>query len=59
MLGAAPAPIAKLRGNHRYQIQLQAADGAALRQVVRQVTAELKPPEEVLWIVDIDPLEMM
>ncbi len=59
VLGAAPAPIAKLRGHHRYQIQLQAADGAALRTIVRQVTAELKPPEDVLWIADVDPLDML
>jgi primosomal protein N' (replication factor Y) len=59
ILGPAPAPMAKLRGNFRFQIQLHATDGAALRDLVRRVTAELKDPDGVAWIVDVDPLDMM
>lgn len=59
VLGPAPAPIAKLRGNFRFQIQLQGAEGAALRQAVRQATDTLKPPAEVQWIADVDPLDML
>jgi primosomal protein N' (replication factor Y) len=59
ILGPAPAPIAKLRGNFRYQIQSQATDGAALRQAVRQATSDLKPPADILWIADVDPLDML
>ena len=36
ILGPAPAPMAKLRGNYRYQIQLHSADGELLRDVVRR-----------------------
>ncbi len=59
ILGPAPAPIAKLRGHFRFQIQIQAGDGPSLRQAVRTATTDLKPPAEVLWMADIDPLDML
>jgi primosomal protein N' (replication factor Y) len=59
ILGPAPAPIARLRGNYRFQIQLQSIDGALLRERVRAATADLKSPEGAGWIVDVDPLDMM
>jgi primosomal protein N' (replication factor Y) len=59
ILGPATAPIAKLRGNHRFQIQLQSTEVELLHGVVRAATRELKSPEGVGWIVDVDPLDMM
>lgn len=59
VLGPAPAPFAKLRGLYRYQIQLQGPDGEALRQAVREATADLQVPEHVQWIADVDPLDML
>jgi primosomal protein N' (replication factor Y) (superfamily II helicase) len=59
ILGPAPAPMAKLRGDYRYQIQLHAADGELLRDAVRRATGDLKCPDGVAWIVDVDPLDMM
>ena len=59
VLGPAPAPMAKLRGNFRYQIQLHSADGQQLRELVRRVSAEIRDPDGVAWIVDVDPLDMM
>ena len=59
VLGPAPAPFAKLRGMYRYQIQIQGADGEKLRAAVKKTTADLKPPEEVQWIADVDPIDMM
>src|SRR5262249_7645806 len=59
VLGPAPAPMAKLRGNFRYQIQMHSADGSLLRAVVLRATADLKDPDGVAWIVDVDPLDMM
>ena len=59
MLGPAPAPMAKLRGSFRYQIQLQSADGQLLRTLVRDATSGLKLPAGVGWIVDVDPIDMM
>jgi len=59
VLGPAPAPMAKLRGKFRFQIQAQAPDGAALRAAVRLAIAKLKPPEGVEWQADADPLDML
>jgi primosomal protein N' (replication factor Y) (superfamily II helicase) len=59
ILGPAAAPISRLRGNYRFQIQLQSADGELLRRHVRTAIADLKPPRDAGWIVDVDPLDMM
>ncbi len=59
VLGPAPAPIGKLRGQYRFQIQVHGTDVAALRGAVRAASADLKPPEDVQWIVDVDPLDML
>jgi primosomal protein N' (replication factor Y) (superfamily II helicase) len=59
ILGPAPAPIAKLRGKYRFQLQLQGADGVALRAAVRQVQQTLTPPDDTQWIADVDPLDML
>ncbi|MEC7500791.1 MAG: primosomal protein N' [Planctomycetota bacterium] len=59
LLGPAPAPFAKLRGKYRFAIQLQAEDPLALSRAVRAATEEIKTPEQVQWIADVDPLEMM
>jgi primosomal protein N' (replication factor Y) len=59
VLGPAPAPFSKLRGKFRYQIQLQSPDAEAIRAAVSEVLRELKPPEDVQWIADVDPLDML
>ncbi|MGA2798609.1 MAG: primosomal protein N', partial [Thermoguttaceae bacterium] len=59
VLGPAPAPFARLRGMYRFQIQLQGPEGEKLRAAVRKVAADLKEPEGVQWIADVDPLDMM
>ncbi|MEX2091809.1 MAG: primosomal protein N', partial [Pirellulales bacterium] len=59
VLGPAPAPMTKLRGQYRYQIQLQSADGEVLRELIRNATADLKAPEGLFWTVDVDPWDMM
>jgi primosomal protein N' (replication factor Y) (superfamily II helicase) len=59
VLGPAPCPFARLRGNYRFQIQAQAADGDKLRAAVAAATADLEPPDDVQWIVDVDPVDML
>jgi primosomal protein N' len=51
--------MSRLRGDYRFQIQLQSTDGQLLRTLVRAVTTSAKPPDGVNWIVDVDPLDMM
>ena len=59
VLGPAAAPIAKLRGKHRFHTMLFGQDGDLLRAAVREATTGLEPPDDVQWVADVDPLEMM
>jgi primosomal protein N' (replication factor Y) len=59
ILGPAEAPIAKLRGKYRFHSLLQGEDQTAMREIVRQATADLKPPPEVQWVVDVDPVDLL
>jgi primosomal protein N' (replication factor Y) len=59
VLGPAPAPIPKLRGRYRFQMQIHGPEGAALRRAVRAADAALKTPEGVQWTADVDPLDML
>ncbi|MDB4533846.1 primosomal protein N' [Vicingaceae bacterium] len=59
ILGPAAAPVEKLRGKFRFHFLLQSAFGVDIQGVVRRATNNIKPPEGVQWIVDIDPLDML
>jgi primosomal protein N' (replication factor Y) len=59
VLGPAPCPFARLKGKYRFQLQVQGPAGDQLRAAVAQATAGLEPPEDVQWIVDVDPVEML
>ena len=59
VLGRRRRRSANLRGKYRFQMQIQGPDGDSLRQAVAQATAGLKPPDDVQWIVDVDPLDML
>ncbi len=56
ILGPAPAPFEKLRGEWRFQMLLRSASGLKLRGLVSAVLAE-KPGNEV--IVDVDPYQLL
>jgi primosomal protein N' (replication factor Y) len=59
VLGPAPCPFPRLKGKYRFQIQIQSHDGDKLRAAVRQATTDLQGPEDVQWIVDVDPVDML
>ncbi|GHT14238.1 primosomal protein N' [Planctomycetales bacterium] len=59
ILGPAPAPFAKLRGLYRFHIHLHGADEKRLHAAVRSVTARIKTPQDIQWIVDVDPIDML
>jgi primosomal protein N' (replication factor Y) len=59
LLGPAPAPIARLRGRHRFHIMLQAQDKSPLQAGLREIEAQLKTPDDVQWLADVDPLDML
>ncbi len=59
VLGPVAAPLPKLRGNFRFHMLLYHTDQPALLQLVRTAADGLKAPEEVVWIVDVDPVDML
>jgi primosomal protein N' (replication factor Y) len=59
VLGPAPCPIERLRDRFRWHVQVHGPDGPALRNLVRRATADLKTPDSVAWIVDVDPVDML
>jgi primosomal protein N' (replication factor Y) len=59
LLGPAPAPIAKLFGKFRFHALLQGNDINGLRIVASRATENLKPPADVQWVLDVDPMNLL
>ncbi len=59
ILGPSPAPVTRLRGYHRYHMLVFAGRQVTLGQLIQDATKAVKFPDEVQWIVDVDPLDMM
>jgi primosomal protein N' (replication factor Y) len=59
VLGPAPCPIARLRDRFRWHVHVHGPDGTALRELVRRATAGIKTPDDVAWIIDVDPVDML
>ena len=57
--GPAPAPVEKLRGQFRFHILIQADLDAGLQPVIAQATRQIKQVDDVQWIADIDPQDML
>jgi primosomal protein N' (replication factor Y) len=58
VLGPAPAPLGRLRGESRVQLFLKGRDRAAMRQATRQAIAGM-PSLQKHVTVDVDPLSML
>jgi primosomal protein N' (replication factor Y) len=58
LLGPAPAPLTKLRGEHRAQFFLKGTSRRAMREAVRQALKEL-PEIARKASVDVDPLSVL
>ena len=59
VLGPAPAPISKLRGLFRFHMIIQTPELELVRPAIRSARKEVKLVEDVQWIIDIDPTEML
>ncbi|MEM8666322.1 MAG: primosomal protein N' [Planctomycetota bacterium] len=61
ILGPAPPPISKLRGKYRFHLLVQAVNAQHLGETIRRATESFTIPEkdEVLFVVDIDPIDML
>ena len=53
--GPAPAPLAMLRGHHRYRLLIHARRGLDVQDVIREWLGALDWPAKVRVIVDVDP----
>ncbi len=59
VLGPAPAPLAKLRGRFRFHLLLLSVEMRTLHDIIQATIKNLKTPEEVQWVVDVDPGDML
>ena len=60
--GPAPSPIERIKGRHRYQIQIRSADGKLARHAAARARAAFRERarvEEIRLLVDVDPVEML
>ena len=55
ILGPAPAPLALLRGRHRYRLLINARRSAEVQRIIRDWLEPLRFPPGVRIAVDIDP----
>ena len=58
VLGPAPAPVFRLRGNYRYQILLKASGPMVAQKMLSPILAHWSAPRKVKVTVDIDPVEI-
>ena len=59
ILGPAPAPVEKLRGKFRFHIQLLCPEPGVLQDVITRAKTRIKDQDDIQWIVDIDPQDML
>lgn len=57
--GPAPAPIARLRGQHRLRFLVRADKRANVQRLIRTWLAQVKLPPKVVVRVDIDPMTFL
>jgi primosomal protein N' (replication factor Y) len=58
VLGPAPAPIARVRGKHRYQLLLRAAEHGPLHRLGRALQ-EQHQARGVELAIDVDPVALL
>jgi primosomal protein N' (replication factor Y) len=56
VLGPAPAPIFRLKGNYRYRILLKSREPMVAQRILDPVLASWPIPRKVRLVVDIDPV---
>lgn len=59
LLGPAPAPIAKLRGYFRFHLLLVSPNGPLVRTLARDADAGIERVDEIQWLADVDPYDML
>ena len=57
--GPTPAPVARIKGEHRYQIIMRADRAAAMTGPLRDVLKTFTWPEDVQWSLDVDAQQLL
>jgi primosomal protein N' (replication factor Y) len=60
--GPAPSPIERIKGRHRYQIQIRSGDGKLARHAAARARAAFRErarSADIRLLVDVDPVEML
>jgi primosomal protein N' (replication factor Y) len=56
---AMPAPIARMRGEYRWQILMRSGSARAMNQAVRKASGEMKWPKTIKVNVDVDATSLL
>jgi len=59
VLGPAPAPLARIRGEYRYHLVIKAPDCDSLDRFLDRRLDQMKPVAGIKLVVDVDPVSMM
>jgi len=59
VLGPAPAPLALLRGRHRYRLLLMTTRQHNVQTLLRKWLGRVKAPPKVRLAIDVDPYSFM
>ncbi|MGN6547508.1 MAG: replication restart helicase PriA [Aureliella sp.] len=59
LLGPAPPPLAKLRGKFRYHIMVHTLEPEPLNRLLVRTIADIKPPKDIQYVIDIDPIDTL
>jgi primosomal protein N' (replication factor Y) len=59
ILGPAPPPLARLRGKYRFHLLLQSVQPEPLNRLLRRIMEKLKTPQDIQYVVDIDPMDTL
>ncbi|MDE0408824.1 MAG: hypothetical protein OXN81_13305, partial [Alphaproteobacteria bacterium] len=59
VLGPAPAPLALLRGRHRWRLLLKAPRARPVQPVLRAWLGSVRLPASVSLQIDVDPYSFM
>jgi len=59
VLGPSLPPIPKLRGQYRYHAMMITQQPGALHSVLQEIQANTKLPDGILYLIDIDPIDML
>jgi primosomal protein N' (replication factor Y) (superfamily II helicase) len=59
ILGPTPPALSKLRGKFRFHAILQTAEPEPLNRLIVRTIADIKPPKEVQYVIDIDPMDTL